>query len=131
MTFERDGFTLVPALLSPSACVKAASQISLADPSSGGTRCLLTQPWCAALATMLRAHPALALRGVIGNGDAVAARQATQELSCTARAGDVLVLRPLLLHASSKSSGTSKRRVLHFVFGPRDLPYALAWSNVL
>jgi hypothetical protein len=37
-------------------------------------------------------------------------------------------MRPLLLHASSKGSGTSARRVLHFVFGPRQLPHGLAWE---
>ena len=43
--------------------------------------------------------------------------------TCTALRGDALVLRPLLLHASSKASGTSRRRVLHYVFGPCELPY--------
>ena len=41
--------------------------------------------------------------------------------------GDALLMRPLVLHASSKSSGSSLRRVLHFVFGPEVLPYGLAW----
>ena len=44
-----------------------------------------------------------------------------------AKRGDALLMRPLVLHASSKSSGSSLRRVLHFVFGPEALPYGLAW----
>jgi hypothetical protein len=44
-----------------------------------------------------------------------------------AKRGDALLMRPLVLHASSKSSGSSLRRVLHFVFGPQALPYGLAW----
>ncbi|MBC7665480.1 MAG: phytanoyl-CoA dioxygenase family protein [Caulobacter sp.] len=44
-----------------------------------------------------------------------------------AKRGDALLMRPLILHASSKSSGSSLRRVLHFVFGPEALPYGLAW----
>jgi len=44
-----------------------------------------------------------------------------------AKRGDALLMRPLVLHASSKSSGSSLRRVLHFVFGPETLPYGLAW----
>jgi len=44
-----------------------------------------------------------------------------------ANRGDALLMRPLVLHASSKSSGSSLRRVLHFVFGPETLPYGLAW----
>jgi hypothetical protein len=48
---------------------------------------------------------------------------------CIAEAGDALIMRPLLLHASSKSSGASRRRVLHFVIGPRALPYGLRWPD--
>lgn len=44
-----------------------------------------------------------------------------------AERGDALVMRPMVLHASSKSSGTSLRRVLHFLFGPQALPHGLAW----
>jgi Phytanoyl-CoA dioxygenase (PhyH) len=41
--------------------------------------------------------------------------------------GGALLMRPLLLHASSKSSAVRPRRVLHFVFGPTQLPEGLAW----
>jgi hypothetical protein len=45
--------------------------------------------------------------------------------------GDALVLRPLLLHASSKASVPSRRRVLHFLFAPkrfaRPVEAALPW----
>lgn len=44
-----------------------------------------------------------------------------------ANRGDALLMRPLVLHSSSKSSGPSPRRVLHFVFGPEVLPYGLVW----
>jgi ectoine hydroxylase-related dioxygenase (phytanoyl-CoA dioxygenase family) len=48
-------------------------------------------------------------------------------VSIPAARGDALLMRPLVLHASSKSSGASRRRVLHFVFGPEALPCGLAW----
>lgn len=51
----------------------------------------------------------------------------TQGVTVPARRGDALLMRPLVLHASSKASGTSRRRVLHFLFGPGSLPYGLAW----
>jgi hypothetical protein len=54
-----------------------------------------------------------------------------QSVEVTAAAGDALVMRPLLLHASSKSSGFSRRRVLHFVFGPPALPHGLVWRHAL
>ena len=44
-----------------------------------------------------------------------------------AQRGDALLMRPLVLHASSKSSGSSLLRVLHFVIGPELLPYGLDW----
>ena len=50
-------------------------------------------------------------------------------VSCTQARGDALAMRPLTLHASSKASGASLRRVLHFVFGPPALPYGLAWHT--
>jgi ectoine hydroxylase-related dioxygenase (phytanoyl-CoA dioxygenase family) len=40
---------------------------------------------------------------------------------CTAAAGDVLVLRPLLLHRSSPSRGEGRRRVLHVVYATHEL----------
>lgn len=51
----------------------------------------------------------------------------TQGIVVPAERGDALLMRPLVLHASSKSSGTSRRRVLHFLFGPEALPFGLAW----
>jgi hypothetical protein len=38
-------------------------------------------------------------------------------------------MRPFALHTSSKATGTSRRRVLHFVFGPAELPYGLQWEH--
>ena len=38
-------------------------------------------------------------------------------------------MRPLLLHASSKASGTSRRPVLHFLFDPAALPDGMAWPD--
>jgi hypothetical protein len=42
--------------------------------------------------------------------------------------GGALVMRPLLLHASSKAISRSARRVLHYLFGPPRLPAGLAWQ---
>jgi hypothetical protein len=62
----------------------------------------------------------------------------SRTITCTARMGDVWAMRPLALHASSRvgahfatnemdESQHNKRRVLHFVFAPPNLPYGLAW----
>lgn len=63
--------------------------------------------------------------GVIPSA-AVAAMRGGERV-CLAAAGDALVMRPLLLHRSSKSTGVSRRRVLHFLFGPASLPGGLEW----
>ena len=68
-----------------------------------------------------RISPELALKIRTTNG----------ELSCESKKGDALVMRPLLLHASSKSVGESRRRVLHFLFGPNKLPYGLCWEKMV
>lgn len=54
-------------------------------------------------------------------------RLSAGEVLCAVRAGGVLLMRPLLLHASSKSSSETPRRVLHFLFGPPQLPDGLSW----
>lgn len=53
-----------------------------------------------------------------------------EAIPCTASRGDVLVMSPLLVHGSSKASGRSKRRVLHFLFGPSSLPMGLRWPEI-
>lgn len=51
-------------------------------------------------------------------------------VTCVAARGDALVMRPLLLHASSHARGIGRRRVLHVLFGPPDLPHGLRWAAV-
>jgi ectoine hydroxylase-related dioxygenase (phytanoyl-CoA dioxygenase family) len=48
--------------------------------------------------------------------------------SCTASAGGLLLMRPLLLHASSPARNPSHRRVIHLEFGPAALPGGVAWA---
>jgi len=70
----------------------------------------------------------------LGRIDAEAAtgqRAHFREVICTAEVGDALLMRPLILHTSSRASGTSRRRVLHFLFGPCDLPAGLRWATAV
>lgn len=71
--------------------------------------------------------PATHTLGRIPAAQASALKQAGPVHTCTLAQGGALVMRPLALHASSKAAGTSRRRVLHFVFGPDTLPYGLRW----
>jgi len=68
-------------------------------------------------------------RGRLTSAEAKSLRHASGEVVCLCPKGGVLVMRPLLLHASSKATVSAFRRVLHFVFGPRELPYGLRWHT--
>jgi ectoine hydroxylase-related dioxygenase (phytanoyl-CoA dioxygenase family) len=69
--------------------------------------------------------------GILAPEASAAARSELGVQACIANVGDALVMRPLLLHASSKASGASLRRVLHFVFGPPELPHNLRWQHAV
>lgn len=77
----------------------------------------------------LRVVPGSHLCGRLPAEAAAAARRDQTEFVCTAGQGGAMAMRPLLLHASSKSAGSSMRRVLHFLFGPRELPSGLRWRH--
>ncbi len=49
------------------------------------------------------------------------------EAVCTADIGDFILMRPLLLHASSKADRPNGRRVLHYVFAPPQPGSGLSW----
>ncbi|MEO7885907.1 MAG: phytanoyl-CoA dioxygenase family protein [Polaromonas sp.] len=219
--FTTQGFALVPQVLTAAQCESAAARLAGIAANSAGTRCLLAEAWCQALAAKVRRHPSLAplvpadfaavqctyfeksvsrnwlvpvhqdlsipvadrvehasLGGwsrkegtlyvqppvglleqlvavrlhidACGAGDGplrvvpgshlhgrmeatatAAARHAQTEFICTAEPGSAMAMRPLLLHASSRSTGGSMRRVLHFLFGPRILPFGLQWQQAI
>jgi hypothetical protein len=56
-------------------------------------------------------------------------RQETPEHLCTVRAGDALLMRPLLLHASGRSTADKQRRVLHIEYAGYDLPAGMQWAE--
>lgn len=56
-------------------------------------------------------------------------RETHAEVLCAAKAGDALLMRPLLLHASSRSTSDRRRRVLHIEFAGFTLPPPLDWQE--
>jgi hypothetical protein len=79
----------------------------------------------------LRVVPGSHSLGRLSASAASAVRSRCGEVSVSVPSGGVMIMRPLLLHASSKSSSELPRRVLHFVFGPPDLPVGLRWPNAV
>ena len=65
--------------------------------------------------------------GRLSSDAATCARNARGQYVVSVPKGGAMIMRPLLLHASSKSSAALPRRVLHFVYGPPALPEGLRW----
>jgi ectoine hydroxylase-related dioxygenase (phytanoyl-CoA dioxygenase family) len=82
---------------------------------------------CPAESGALRVVPHSHTEGRIDPTQAEALRQQQGETVVPIAQGGVLVIRPLILHASSKATSQTPRRVLHFVFGPPKLPLGLEW----
>ena len=74
----------------------------------------------------LRVRPGSHLHGRLSD-DAIAALTGSPEITCCVRAGGVVALRPLLLHASSPARVPCHRRVIHLEFSPDLLPDGLEW----
>ncbi len=53
----------------------------------------------------------------------------TREVICEARRGDVLAMRPRLLHASTAAESPSHRRVIHIEYAAEALPGGLHWLD--
>lgn len=51
------------------------------------------------------------------------------EISCSVPAGGIMIMKPLLLHASSRTLNNERRRVVHLEFCNRELPFPLEWAE--
>lgn len=58
-----------------------------------------------------------------------ALRREQVEVVCAVAAGDALFMRPLLLHASGRSTASRHRRVLHIDYASFALPAGLQWHE--
>jgi ectoine hydroxylase-related dioxygenase (phytanoyl-CoA dioxygenase family) len=76
----------------------------------------------------LRVVPKSHVEGRLSQDQTEALRSQNGETVVPVGRGGALVMRPLLLHASSKATSHDPRRVLHFVFAPSTLPLGLEWS---
>jgi len=75
----------------------------------------------------LRIVPGSHSRGKLAASERDAVRSANSELMCVAKAGDALIMRPLLLHASATAENPRHRRVIHLDYACGDLPGELEW----
>ncbi|WP_263373449.1 phytanoyl-CoA dioxygenase family protein [Granulicella aggregans] len=84
---------------------------------------------CPAENGALRVLPVTHRQGKLGQAGIEAEVSRGVPVTCEAKAGDALVMRPLLVHASSPSSAPNHRRVLHFDYANVELPNGLEWRE--
>jgi len=53
------------------------------------------------------------------------------EVSCNVKCGGIMIMKPLLLHSSGRTTNSKKRRVIHLEFSNQALPKELHWSEYL
>jgi ectoine hydroxylase-related dioxygenase (phytanoyl-CoA dioxygenase family) len=75
----------------------------------------------------LRVVPGSHKQGQVDPKSVSELRETLGETTCLANRGDAVLMRPLTLHASSKSTTPTRRRILHFLFAPKTLPLGLEW----
>lgn len=59
----------------------------------------------------------------------IAWREEREAVSCPAERGDVIIMRPLILHSSGKATKPEHRRVLHLEYAGGPLPGGLEWRD--
>lgn len=53
------------------------------------------------------------------------------ETICNVNKGGIMIMKPLILHSSSRTTNNKKRRVIHFEFSNQELPTELKWAERL
>jgi hypothetical protein len=76
----------------------------------------------------LRVIPGSHRSGKLGPSGIARIRENVAEEVVEAGPGEVLLMRPLLLHASGRSTSDRPRRVLHIEYAGLDLPEGLEWN---
>ncbi len=79
----------------------------------------------------LRVVPGSHRRGCLDAGAALELRKEHGEVACHVPRGGVVLMRPLLLHASSRTAGEGRRRVIHLECASKPLPPPLAWHETV
>lgn len=77
----------------------------------------------------LRVLPGTHRSGRLGEVEIERLRGEVPEAVCGVRAGGVMLMRPLLLHASSSCDRPAHRRVLHIEYSASPLPGGLTWKE--
>ncbi|QSW90493.1 phytanoyl-CoA dioxygenase family protein [Flavobacterium endoglycinae] len=55
--------------------------------------------------------------------------ESEKETICEVEKGGIMIMKPLLFHASNKTTNNERRRVIHIEFSRQNLPNGLEWSE--
>ncbi|MCL1047294.1 phytanoyl-CoA dioxygenase family protein [Shewanella electrodiphila] len=66
--------------------------------------------------------------GILTQNEIDSITKQEQPFPCSVNSGDALIMRPHILHSSSKSISPSNRRVVHVEFSSYQLPCNLTWA---
>ena len=77
----------------------------------------------------LRVIPGSHLRGRLSSDEISRLRKEAGEVVCLVPEGGAMLMRPLLLHASSAARRARHRRVIHIEYAAINLPFGLAWAS--
>jgi Phytanoyl-CoA dioxygenase (PhyH) len=53
------------------------------------------------------------------------------EITCNVKAGGIMIMKPLLLHSSERTTNQRRRRVIHLEFSDSELPSGIEWAEKL
>lgn len=67
--------------------------------------------------------------GKLSSQDFSKLKEANEAICCSAAAGDVIVMSPLIVHSSSKATNPSQRGVLHIEYAAGSLAGGMAWNE--
>lgn len=84
---------------------------------------------CGAADGPLRVIPGSHRLGRLSPKDLARTAENSSAIVCTVAKGDVILMRPLIIHASSAASAPSHRRVVHIEFSAAQLPPELSWYH--
>jgi len=77
----------------------------------------------------LKVLPGSHVHGGLAAADIERLRGSIPEEICRAQRGDALLMRPLIIHASGRSTSDRHRRILHIEYAGNDLPDGLHWNH--
>jgi ectoine hydroxylase-related dioxygenase (phytanoyl-CoA dioxygenase family) len=76
----------------------------------------------------LRVIPGSHQLGILTQDGIDRAVEAATPKVCVVVSGDAVIMRPLILHSSTKSRRATHRRVVHLEYSSYELPAGLSWA---